>query len=176
MLALTTTRTFRDGGYSSDSEFLPLRISRSGIESHLCSPYDFCEDKSALGILEEDSRIAYLELNYLENNSQLRMFFSHTSSSILVTASGYSFEGPVKVSSWKVDSGREIDPSERQSIGLLANVNMLHVMREDKIVKADFNDTLGMHKQRLRETNARSISLKEAFAFYQAMQHHVTRF
>ena len=114
------------GIYSSDREFLPLRIFSKASGPYLCSPYELCEDRSSLRILEGE-RTAHLELISIPESFRRHMFFSHAQSSTPITASGYLFEGPVKVSAWKVHKNAVIDPSEGEGIGLLKNIEIFQV-------------------------------------------------
>ena len=172
MVDSALTERIKDGVYSGEEEY-PLRI----LDRRLCCPYELAEDKSALKILE-GGKIAHLELkDIFPGYFKRHILFSYTASSLIVaTASGYLFDGPVRVSAWQVDDGQRKYPSEREGIGLLANVDMLHVRGDDSNLTAGFDNALRVHQERLTNANPIHTSIREALAFYEAMQHHVPRY
>jgi len=177
MVSATLTEPYiREGVYSSDKEFLPLRILNKNGTHYLSCPYELHEDSATLRIVVEDTRIAHLQLTAIPDPFKRHMLFSFAPSSTIVSASGYLFDGPVKVSAWKVDKGAEIDPLETEDIGLLANVDMIHVRGDDENKTAGFDNALDTHRRRLRGLNTRSMTIDSAVAFYKVLQHHVPRY
>ncbi len=170
--------------YEEKDSFLPLRIFGRGENRYLCCPFELTTDDITLQFLEGDTcksntQIAHFQVisNFGGPGFKRHFLYSKANANHIFTTSGYMFNGPVKVYSWKMlECPEDIEPYKSAEIETLDLVDMIHVVGDKENKTGGLSDAISEHKKRLEGLSVDSITLEDALRVYNAMRYHVPRY
>lgn len=163
-------------------EAFPLRIFGESGKHYFACPYEYTYDDIVLSHLNEDQRVIHLQADTSPNvNSILAGFkrhflYSRAAERHVVTASGYLFDGPVELYSWKMRScPDDVQATELIGIELLKRIELFHVRGDEKNITAGLENAIAEHRRRISGLRLSDLSLVEGDDFFHAMTAHVPR-
>lgn len=146
----------------------PLRSRRtegSRISTLVC-PYELASDDS-LELVLVDPKTAQITLLDEDKTFQRDLLVSQDEDKIVITMTGYLYNFPIKVSSWKdeIELPEEDDRAYRE---IVRKVEMEHV--------EGFEEAHQRHRERVGEMQLNDQSLDGALGTYEAILYSVPRY
>ena len=171
------TQVIENPIYEEKKSFLPLRIFGEGNKRYMVCPYELTEDNLKLQLLREHDNIAHFEVISVPGDFKRQFLYTKTRDKHIFTTSGYLFNGPVEVYSWKKrESPDRVKDYEREEIDMLEKVEMYHVRGDKENITGGLDDAIKKHLQRINGLDVQNISLEDALKAYNSIRHHVPKF
>jgi len=161
---------------------LPLRIFGGHENKYLVCPFELTFDDITLSHYKGDPTVAHIQAisvqTPLDKGGFRRNFlYSRAGDEHVLTASGYIFDGPVRVLAPHTLAVpvEDLDDRAAAQLAVLKQTDLLHVRGDDSNITGGLIWSAEKHYKRLADLRPEEITLDEALEFYTALREHVPR-